>query len=591
MISPAAGPPPLVAVVGPTATGKSGLGVELAAALGGEVVNADAMALYRGMDVGTAKLAPAERAGVPHHLLDVLDVTETASVAAYQRAARAVVEDLRGAGRTPVLVGGSGLYVQAVVDELEFPGTDPVLRAELEAELATVGPAALHTRLAAVDAAAAAAVLPSNGRRIVRALEVVALTGRPFPARLETGGPPRYGAVLLGVDRPTGELDERVARRVARMFACGLVAETRALLDHGLREGRTASRALGYQQVVAALDGCVPYSRGDLGAAAADTVRATRRFVRRQRSWFRRDRRIVWLDPGPDLLGRALRTLESGSMTGIPFTKGHGTQNDFVVLPDPDGTLDLTAARVAALCDRRRGLGADGVLRVVRWAALKDDSFPAEPGVEWFMDYRNADGSAAEMCGNGVRVYAHWLDRAGWLPEADVLRLGTRAGVREVRFTGDGVAVDMGPARVGPASTAEVAARAFAGTAVDVGNPHLACVTDIALDALDLTVAPGYDRALFPHGVNVEFVTPVRDGRVAMRVHERGVGETRSCGTGTVAAVVAALRAAGETTGDVGVQTPGGRLRVTVTADTTVLHGPAVLVASGELDADWWAAL
>ena len=589
MISPAAGPPPLVAVVGPTATGKSGLGVELAAALGGEVVNADAMALYRGMDVGTAKPAPAERAGVPHHLLDVLDVTETASVAAYQRAARAVVEDLRGAGRTPVLVGGSGLYVHAVVDELEFPGTDPVLRAELEAELATVGPAALHTRLAAVDAAAAAAVLPSNGRRIVRALEVVALTGRPFPARLETGGPPRYGAVLLGVDRPTGELDERVARRVARMFAGGLVAETRALLDHGLREGRTASRALGYQQVVAALDGCVPYSRGDLGAAAADTVRATRRFVRRQRSWFRRDRRIRLARPGagPARAGPSY----PGSMTGIPFTKGHGTQNDFVVLPDPDGTLDLTAARVAALCDRRRGLGADGVLRVIRWAALKDDSFPAEPGVEWFMDYRNADGGAAEMCGNGVRVYAHWLDRAGWLPEADVLRLGTRAGVREVRFTGDGVAVDMGPARVGPPSTAEVAARAFAGTAVDVGNPHLACVTDVALEALDLTVAPGYDHALFPQGVNIEFVTPVRDGRVAMRVHERGVGETRSCGTGTVAAVVAALRAAGETTGDVAVQTPGGRLRVTVTPDTTVLHGPAVLVASGELDADWWAAL
>ena len=309
MISPAGGPPPLVAVVGPTATGKSGLGVAVAAALGGEVVNADAMALYRGMDVGTAKLAPAERAGVPHHLLDVLDVTETASVAAYQRAARAKVEDLRAAGRTPVLVGGSGLYVQAVVDELEFPGTDAQLRAELEAELAVVGPAVLHTRLAAVDPAAAAAVLPSNGRRIVRALEVVTLTGRPFPARLATGGPPRYDAVLLGVDRPTPELDERVARRVARMFADGLVAETRDLLDRGLRDGRTASRALGYQQVVAALDGCVPYPRGDLGAAAVETVRATRRFVRRQRSWFRRDRRIVWLDPGPDLRERALRTL------------------------------------------------------------------------------------------------------------------------------------------------------------------------------------------------------------------------------------------------------------------------------------------
>ena len=305
MISPAGGPPPLVAVVGPTATGKSGLGVALASLLGGEVVNADAMALYRGMDVGTAKLAPGERGDVAHHLLDVLDVTETASVAAYQRAARSVIEDLRAAGRTPVLVGGSGLYVQAVVDELEFPGTDAALRAELEAELAAVGPAVLHTRLAAVDPAAAAVVLPSNSRRIVRALEVVALTGRPFPARLETGGPPRYDAVLLGVDRPTGELDERVARRVARMFAAGLVAETRTLLDRGLREGRTASRALGYQQVVAALDG-----DGDLGAAAADTVRATRRFVRRQRSWFRRDRRIVWLDPGPDLLERALRKLE-----------------------------------------------------------------------------------------------------------------------------------------------------------------------------------------------------------------------------------------------------------------------------------------
>ena len=311
MIASAGGPPPLVAVVGPTASGKSGLGVDLAAALGGEVVNADAMALYRGMDVGTAKLTPAERDGVPHHLLDVLEVTETASVAAYQRAARATIDELRAAGRTPVLVGGSGLYVQAVVDELEFPGTDAALRAELEAELAAVGPAALHTRLAVVDPAAAADVLPSNGRRIVRALEVVTLTGRPFPARLVTGGPPRYEAVLLGVDRPTPELDERVARRVARMFAGGLVAETRALLDQGLRDGRTASRALGYQQVVAALDGRAPYSRGDLAAAAADTVRATRRFVRRQRSWFRRDRRIVWLEPGPDLLDRALRTLSS----------------------------------------------------------------------------------------------------------------------------------------------------------------------------------------------------------------------------------------------------------------------------------------
>jgi diaminopimelate epimerase len=234
------------------------------------------------------------------------------------------------------------------------------------------------------------------------------------------------------------------------------------------------------------------------------------------------------------------------------------------------------------------------VLRVVRWAALKDDAFPAEPGVEWFMDYRNADGGVAEMCGNGVRVYARWLADAGWLPEgpAALLRLGTRAGVREVRFVGaDGggdVAVDMGPARLGGGSVATVGGHRFSGTAVDVGNPHLACVVDAGLNTLDLTTQPGYDAALFPHGVNVEFVSPLQDGQVAMRVHERGVGETRSCGTGTVAAVVAALRAAGRETGDVAVRTPGGLLRVVVADGTTVLQGPAVLVASGELDPGWW---
>ncbi len=286
--------PPLLVVVGPTATGKSDLALALAREHGGEIVNADAMALYRGMDVGTAKPTPAERAAVPHHLLDVLDVGDTASVAAYQRDARAVVERLRAAGRTPVLVGGSGLYVQAVIDELEFPGTDPALRAELEAELATGGPAALHARLAVLDPAAARDILPSNGRRIVRALEVIALTGRPFPARFPAGAAPRYDAVLLGVDRATGELDARVARRVARMFAAGLVAETRGLPALG----PTASRALGYQQVLAG---------GSMADAAADTVRATRRFVRRQRSWFRRDPRVLWLDgAAPDLVERAV---------------------------------------------------------------------------------------------------------------------------------------------------------------------------------------------------------------------------------------------------------------------------------------------
>lgn len=293
--------PPLVVVAGPTASGKSDLALALAVELGGEIVNADAMALYRGMDVGTAKPTPAQRAAVPHHLLDVLDVRDTASVAAYQREARAAVERLRAAGRTPVLVGGSGLYVQSVVDELEFPGTDPALRADLEAELAARGPAALHARLAEVDPAAARDVLPSNGRRIVRALEVVALTGRPFRATLPAGAEPRYDAVLLAVDR--ADLDARVARRVARMFAAGLVDEVRGLA--GLADGPTASRALGYQQVLTC-----PTPED----AAADTVRATRRFVRRQRSWFRRDRRVRWLDgAAPDLVEQALASLTCGS--------------------------------------------------------------------------------------------------------------------------------------------------------------------------------------------------------------------------------------------------------------------------------------
>ncbi|MEV6900067.1 tRNA (adenosine(37)-N6)-dimethylallyltransferase MiaA [Amycolatopsis sp. NPDC051372] len=299
MISPAQPPRP-VAVVGPTATGKTALAVELALALGGEVVNADALQLYRGMDLGTAKATEAERRGVPHHLLDVLEVTETASVAAYQRDARRVIEDLLAAGRVPVLTGGSGLYVQAVLDDLKFPGTDPAVRARLEAEATERGTATLYARLAEKDPVAAAAILPTNTRRIVRALEVMELTGEPFSANLPKPGPARYGTVLVGIDREATELDGRVDLRVARMFEAGLVDEVRELEARGLREGKTASRALGYQQVLAEFDG-----EGDFAAAAAATAQATRRFVRRQRSWFRRDKRIQWFDgASPDLAAR-----------------------------------------------------------------------------------------------------------------------------------------------------------------------------------------------------------------------------------------------------------------------------------------------
>ncbi|MEU8376737.1 tRNA (adenosine(37)-N6)-dimethylallyltransferase MiaA [Micromonospora sp. NPDC048894] len=294
----------VVAVVGPTAAGKSALSIALAHALGGEVVNADSMQLYQGMDIGTAKLTTAERDGVPHHLLDIWPVTEPASVAEYQRLARAAVDDILARGRVPLLVGGSGLYVRAVLEQFEFPGTDPAVRGRLEAELAQLGPAPLHARLAGADPVAAAGILPGNGRRIVRALEVIELTGAPFTASLPDPTP-YYPAVQLGVDLDTALLDERIAARVDRMWADGLVAEVRTLCGHGLADGRTASRALGYQQVLRFLAG-----ETDEAQARDETVRATRRFVRRQRSWFRRDQRIHWLDPtAPTFVDTALRVV------------------------------------------------------------------------------------------------------------------------------------------------------------------------------------------------------------------------------------------------------------------------------------------
>ncbi len=285
----------VVAVVGATATGKSELALRLARELDGEVISADSMQLYRGMDIGTGKLTVAERRGVPHHLLGIWDVTQTASASEYQRLARAVVADIQARGRTAILAGGSGLYVRAAIDDLRFPGTDPALRARLEAELAAVGPGVLHARLAAADPAAAAVILPSNGRRIVRALEVIELSGRPFSATM-----PSYDAVLaavqLGLAVPRDELDRRIARRVRQMWQDGLVDEVRTLAGTGapgtgLRAGLTASRALGYQQILRFLDGeCTE------AEAEAETVRATRRFARRQESWFRRDPRVRWLD-------------------------------------------------------------------------------------------------------------------------------------------------------------------------------------------------------------------------------------------------------------------------------------------------------
>ena len=308
----------VIVVAGPTAAGKSALGVGLARALGGEVINADSMQLYRGMDIGTAKLTAPERQGVPHHLLDVWDVRQAANVADYQQLARAVIGDVTARGRVPILVGGSGLYIRGALGDLNFPGTDHAVRERLEAELAAEGAPALHARLAALDPAAAAAILPSNGRRIVRALEVIEISGRPFTATLpahESSCPAEQITVQIGVRVPREELDRRIAARVDAMWRGGFSGEVRHLERDGLREGRTASRALGYAQMLRHLAG-----EWTLEQARDETVRATKRLARRQESWFRRDPRITWLDASDDdLTDKALEVFpESLASTRPP---------------------------------------------------------------------------------------------------------------------------------------------------------------------------------------------------------------------------------------------------------------------------------
>lgn len=299
--------PPVVAVVGPTAAGKTDLSLDLAEALGGEVVNTDSMQLYRGMDIGTAKLPEAEWRGIPHHLLDVLEVTEPATVAEFQGWARAAVDDCRARGVTPVLVGGSALYTRAVLDRFDFPGTDPVVRAGLEALLESEGALAMHARLAEVDPLAATAIIPTNGRRVVRALEVVQITGRPFSASLPRQEYFYDDAVQVGVDIPRPVLDGRIELRVRRMWDAGLVDEVRGLVGAGLREGRTAQRALGYQQVLAFLDGDISEEE-----ALEQTVTGTRRFARKQDAWFRKDARITWVGyDDPERVARAVAAVRS----------------------------------------------------------------------------------------------------------------------------------------------------------------------------------------------------------------------------------------------------------------------------------------
>lgn len=295
-----------IAVVGPTASGKSALGIALAHHFDGEVVNVDSMQLYRGMDIGTAKLPVDEREGIPHHLLDIWDVTKTASVAEYQTLAVGTVEEIMARGRVPVLVGGSMLYVQSLIDAWSFPPTDPAVRARYEARLADIGIDALHAELEQVDPEAASIIEDKDPRRTVRALEVIELTGKPFKAsQPPKNAPPRWGTRILGLRTNADWLNPRIELRTRLMFEQGLVDEVRSLVDDGLVRDSTAGRAIGYAQVLAMFDGELTEQE-----ALEQTITGTRRYVRRQRSWFNRDPRTMWIDAaGPDVSGRALDSL------------------------------------------------------------------------------------------------------------------------------------------------------------------------------------------------------------------------------------------------------------------------------------------
>ena len=295
----------LVVLAGATATGKSSLSVELAQAIDAEIINADSMQVYRGMDIGTAKITVEERQGIPHHMLDVLDVNQDSTVAWYQSGAREVIDEIHSRGKSVVMVGGTGLYIKAVIDELNFPDTDPMVRHTLNKEAEDLGIDAMFARLEKLDPAAAIAIDRANLRRIIRALEVIEITGKPFTANLPREESIRYPeARQFGLVMDRELLSERIDQRVNTMFENGFVEEVQKLMSSGLLEGRTAQRALGYSQIVSHLQG-----ETSLDAAVEETKRATRQYARRQETWFSRDVRIKWISTRQPRLETILESL------------------------------------------------------------------------------------------------------------------------------------------------------------------------------------------------------------------------------------------------------------------------------------------
>jgi tRNA dimethylallyltransferase len=295
----------LIVICGATATGKSDLAVTLAQEINAEIINADSMQLYKGMDIGTAKITAQERKGIPHHLMDLLDVTQDANVAWFQENARAAITQIHARGKNVIVVGGTGLYIKAILDELNFPDTDPVVRAELELEFATKGIGPLFERLEKLDPAAALAIDKANSRRVIRALEVIKITGKPFTANLPREESSRYpDAKQFGLVMDRDALSERISHRVERMWEQGFVAEVEKLLLAGITQGVTAQRALGYAQVIAQLEGKVSEEE-----AKEETKRATRQYARRQETWFSRDERITWISPTQNALQLILESI------------------------------------------------------------------------------------------------------------------------------------------------------------------------------------------------------------------------------------------------------------------------------------------
>ena len=295
----------LIVICGATATGKSDLAVSLAHEIDAEIINADSMQLYKGMDIGTAKITMEERKGIAHHLMDLLDVTQDANVAWYQENARAAISEINARGKNVIIVGGTGLYIKAILDELNFPDTDPVVRAALELEFATQGIGPLFERLEKLDPAAALAIDKANSRRVIRALEVIKITGKPFTANLPREESSRYPhAKQFGLVMDRDLLSERISNRVNRMWEQGLVAEVEELMVAGITQGVTAQRALGYAQVIAQIEGKVTEEE-----AQEETKRATRQYARRQETWFSRDERITWISPSQNALQRILESI------------------------------------------------------------------------------------------------------------------------------------------------------------------------------------------------------------------------------------------------------------------------------------------